>query len=429
MLLMNRRVRLGLNLFVVSLVLLPTTPAAAAAGALDTTFGGDGVVTTDFVRGSDWGVAVAIQGGDGKAVVVGVVGADRRNARFGVARYDVDGALDPTFGGDGKVITDFARGYDEADAVAIQLDGRIVVAGLAGKRIAVARYSTTGALDPTFGGDGKVMTDLTSAKDFAYGVEVQETDGKIVVAGHAGGAGGRFAVARYETDGLLDPAFGGGDGWVSTNFTTRFDYADDLAIQPNGMIVAAGGAAYDTHRGKVALARYDATGVLDATFGGGDGKVVADLGSGFDAAFSVVVQPADSRIVAAGQAGGRLVVLRYDTDGMPDATFSGDGRAFANFTRGLDYADEVVIQSDDKIVAAGAANFYGRDPKFALARYGPNGALDPSFGGDGKIVTNIAGRRDGAYGLAIQPDGKLVASGYAKAPTDTRFAVVRYLAD
>jgi uncharacterized delta-60 repeat protein len=407
---------------------VPTSPASAGAGDLDTTFSGDGIATTDFGPGNDPGVAVAIQQDD-KAVIVGVVGSDRRNARFGVARYDVDGTLDATFGGgDGKVITDFTRRYDEADAVAIQQDGKIVVAGLAGERVAVARYSTGGGLDPTFGGDGRVTTDLTPAGDFAYGVEIQSTDGKIVVAGHAGGAGGRFAVVRYETDGSLDAAFGGGDGWVATNFTRRYDYADDLTIQADGKIVAAGGANYFSRTGRVALARYEATGVLDSTFGGGDGTIMANLGPGFDAAFSVTTQASDSKIVAAGQAGERMVVLRYGTSGMPDPSFGGDGKTKTDFTSGLDYADEVVIQDDGAIVAAGATDFYGRNAKFALARYATNGVLDPSFGGDGKVVTNITRRRDGAYGLAIQSDGRLVASGYAKSPTDTRFALIRYLA-
>ena len=224
-----------------SLVLVPASPVSATAGDPDTSFGGDGIVTTDFGKGMETAVGIAIQADD-KSVVVGVVGSDRPNARFGVARYDLAGALDATFGGgDGRVVTDITPGYDEAVGVAIQDDGKIVVAGVAGKRIGVARYTTTGGLDPTFGGDGKVTTDLTNDGDYAYSVGIQETDDKIVVGGYAGGAGGRFAVARYETDGTLDPAFGGGDGWVATNLTSRYDYVDDLAIQADGKIVAAGG--------------------------------------------------------------------------------------------------------------------------------------------------------------------------------------------
>jgi uncharacterized delta-60 repeat protein len=404
---------------------VPAAPAAAAAGDLDPTFGGDGIVTTDMGKGMDTAVGIAIQGDD-KSVVVGVVGLDRKNARFGVARYDLDGSLDGTFGGgDGKVLTDFTPGYDEAIGVAIQDDGKVVAAGIAGNRIGIARYTTTGGLDPTFGGDGKVTTDLTPKGDFAYGVAIQDADDKIVVGGFAGGAGGRFAVARYETDGTLDATFGGGDGWVATNFTPRYDYIDDLAIQADGKIVAAGAANY-YRTGRVALARYNTDGSLDSGFSG-DGKILADLGGGWDGAFAVALQPADQKIVAAGQAGNRLVVLRYDTAGALDTTFSGDGKTTTDFTPGLDYADEVLVQGDGSIVAAGAADFYGRNARFALARYDSSGALDPSFGGDGKVVTNISERRDGAYGLAIQSDGNLVAAGYAKYPVDSRFALLRYL--
>ena len=408
-----------------SLVLVPASPVSATAGDPDTSFGGDGIVTTDFGKGMETAVGIAIQADD-KSVVVGVVGSDRPNARFGVARYDLAGALDATFGGgDGRVVTDFTPGYDEAVGVAIQDDGKIVVAGVAGKRIGVARYTTTGGLDPTFGGDGKVTTDLTNDGDYAYSVGIQETDDKIVVGGYAGGAGGRFAVARYETDGTLDPAFGGGDGWVATNLTSRYDYVDDLAIQADGKIVAAGGADY-YRDGRIALARYNPNGTLDTGFSG-DGKIKANLGPGFDAVFAVTVQPVDQHIVAAGQAGKRFTVLRYDTAGVPDTTFSGDGVAITDFTSGLDYADEVLIQADDKIVAAGATNFYGRNARFALARYESSGVLDQSFGGDGKITTDISRRRDGAYGLGIQSDGNLVAAGYARSPVDARFALVRYL--
>ena len=420
--------RVGLLLSVLVLVLAPASSESAAAGDLDPAFGGDGIVTTEFGNSMESASDVAIQV-DGRLVVVGDIGLDRRDSRVGVARYDLDGALDPTFGGgDGKVVTDFTRRFDRGSGVAIQDDGKIVVAGAAGKRIGVARYTATGELDPTFGGDGKVTTDLTRDRDYAWSVAIQETDDKIVVGGHAGGAGGRFAVARYETDGTLDPTFGGGDGWVATDLTSRYDVADDLAIQADGKIVAAGTADYfgGGFDARIALVRYNPNGTLDTGFSG-DGRIKVGLGPGFDGAFAVAVQPDDQRIVVAGQAGHRLCVLRYDTAGVPDTTFSGNGVTVTDFTRGLDYADEVLIQADDKIVAAGATNFYGRNAKFALARYDSNGVLDPSFGGDGKVTTDISTRRDGAYGLGIQPDGNLVAAGYARSPVDTRFALVRYV--
>jgi uncharacterized delta-60 repeat protein len=423
---LSLRARVALVLFGLSFAVLSTFPAAAAGGDLDPGFGGDGIVTTDMGKSMDIGLGIAIQGDD-KAVVVGAVGADRKDVRFGVARYDLDGSLDATFGGgDGMVVTNFTPGDDEATAVAIQADGKIVVAGFAGPRIGIARYTTSGGLDPTFGGDGKVTTDLTPKVDYAWAVAIQESDDKIVVGGFAAGAGGRFAVARYDTGGTLDATFGGGDGWVATNFTPKYDYIDDLAIQADGKIVATGVANYFSRTGGVALARYDANGTLDPGFNG-DWKILANLGPGFDGTYAVAVQPGDQKIVAAGETGRRFVVLRYDTAGAPDATFNGDGKAITNFTPGSDYADEVLVQGDGNIVAAGATDYFGRNGRFALVRYGANGVLDSSFSGDGKVMTNISKRTDRATGLGIQSDGKLVAGGYARFPTDSRFALVRYL--
>jgi uncharacterized delta-60 repeat protein len=168
-------------------------------GGLDTTFGGDGKVTTNFTTGNDFAWDMALQD-DGKIVLAG--SARGAGGRFALARYNVDGGLDATFGGDGKVITNFNTGSDVATSVAVQDDGRIVAAGWSGParsnnyRFAVARYDSDGGLDTTFGGDGKVTTNFTTGNDFAWDMALQD-DGKIVVVGRAGGAGGRFAVARY----------------------------------------------------------------------------------------------------------------------------------------------------------------------------------------------------------------------------------------
>jgi uncharacterized delta-60 repeat protein len=128
--------------------------------------------------------------------------------------------LDPSFGGDGKVTTNFSPGLDEGTDVAIQADGKIVVAGGAAGRFAVARYEMSGSLDDSFSGNGKVKTNFVGGTDRALGVAIQP-NGKIVVAGiHGIGANPTFALVRYTPDGNLDPSFGG-DGKVKTNFTCR----------------------------------------------------------------------------------------------------------------------------------------------------------------------------------------------------------------
>lgn len=202
---------------IVVLVLLTAVPSAGAqAGSLDTAFSGDGKATTNVTSGFDSAYGVAIQPVDAKIVAAGEVAGS--GGRFGLVRYDTDGSLDAGFGGDGRVTTNFTSRYDAAGDVVVQGDGRIVAAGIAGgsgSQFALARYNSDGSLDATFGGDGKVTTNFTAGSDFAFGVLVQP-DGKIVAAGRAGGSGGRIAVARYETDGDLDPTFDG-DGKVLTN--------------------------------------------------------------------------------------------------------------------------------------------------------------------------------------------------------------------
>jgi uncharacterized delta-60 repeat protein len=398
-------------------------PGLGAIGGLDPTFGGDGKVRTDFAAGPDEAVGVAVQPSDGRIVAAGWTVSS--GGRFAVTRYEPGGGLDSSFGGDGKVATNFTGRFDAAFDVAVRAaDGKIVAVGRAaglGGRFAVARYTGSGRLDTTFSGDGKVTTNFSAGDDFAFGVAVQ-ADGKIVAVGRAGGLGGRFAAARYRDNGSLDPGFSG-DGKATTNFTRGDDRADLLAVQADGRIVAAGTAGYAGGNARFALVRYEADGSLDSSFGG-DAKVTTNFVPGFDGAFAVAAQPADQKIVAAGQVGGGLGLARYLPGGGLDSSFGGDGKVTTNFTRGLDYADDVELDSGGRIVAAGSANFFGSDPRFAVARYEADGSLDPSFGGDGRVTTNLTPGRDWAFGVALQPgDGKIVAAGRARGG----FALARYL--
>jgi uncharacterized delta-60 repeat protein len=357
------------------------------------------------------------------------------------------GALDPTFGAGGKVLTDFgAAGEEIASDLAIQSDGKIVAAGNfspegVGDDFALARYNTDGTLDPTFNATGKVLTDFSGSgsDDFLSSVDVQ-SDGKIVVAGYSNASGTSydFALARYNPDGTLDPTFNG-TGKVLTDFSGSgsHDFAYALAIQSNGKIVVAGfstsGTSYD-----FALARYNPDGTLDPTFNG-TGKVLTDFsgpGLGFDLAYSVAIQ-SDGKIVAAGESRSDIsptfsvfALARYNPDGTLDPTFNGTGKVLTDFG-GPGSGEAVVavaIQSDGKIVAAG--NSSGRSWDFALARYNPDGTLDPTFNGTGKVLTDFSGSGsyDFAHALAIQPDGKIVVAGESE-PTGqgySDFALARY---
>ena len=299
---------------------------SAASGDLDPGFGEAGKVTTDFAGGYDPAHDVAIQP-NGKAVVVGATNSNpfdiNSSDDFALARYEVDGSLDQSFGDGGKVTTDFGDSFDQAEAVAVQDDGKVVVAGVTESGsgdFALARYAPDGTLDQDFGNGGKVRTDF-GGSDFAYALALQ-SDGKAVVAGFSniGDPSRDFALARYDTDGTLDQDFGNG-GKVRTDFVggespDTPDSANAVTIQPDGKIVAAGYA--DNNQAfasqDFALARYETDGALDPDFGN-DGKVMTDLGYDSEGASGLVVQP-DGRVMAAGYSESDFALVGYDSGGL-----------------------------------------------------------------------------------------------------------------
>lgn len=333
------------------------------------------------------------------------------------------GALDPSFGDAGQVATTFPIG-SFATAVAIQADGKIVAVGAAAGasldgEFAVARYDTDGDLDPTFGDAGTMVTPIAGGDgDEARSVAIQE-NGRIVVAGTDSWR--KFALVRYRPDGDLDATFGG-DGIVRTNFTPGDDVAWDVAIQDDGRIVAVGGAGF----GQLGflMARYRRDGSLDASFGD-DGRVVTKyLGAN---ARAVVMQPND-RIVVAGYNSHGLALARYRADGRLDRSFSGNGR-IGPIVWGI-FALAVALQPDGRIVVAGDFDIFA----FGLARFRADGRLDRSFGGDGVVREEVDGVEQGASGIVIQPDGRIVATG-SSGPheygddTIPRFVLIRRLPD
>src|SRR6185295_3344879 len=327
---------------------------------------------------------------------------------FGLARYNPDGSLDAGFSGDGKQMTRFGV-VDQANGVALQSDGKIIAVGGSGvtrpSDFGLARYNPNGSLDTSFSGDGRQTTPFGPFDDQAFGVALQ-SDGKSVAVGEVGGD---FGLARHNPDGSLDASFSG-DGRQTTDFG-GFDRATGVAVQGDGKIVAAGFAAGDDF----ALARYNPNGTLDTSFSG-DGKQTTDFG-GVDFAAGVALQ-GDGKIVAVGQgtAGGDFALARYNPNGSLDASFSGDGRQTTDFGN-CDFAAGVALQGDGKLVAVGQGTAGG---DFALARYNPNGSLDTSFSGDGRQTTDfVFGATDGARGVALQGDGKIVAVGLSLAASAT----------
>lgn len=365
-----------------------------SAGDLDPSFGTGGKVTTsDFPAAS-----VAIQT-DGKLVVAGSRGID-----FRLTRFNADGSLDPTFGVDGNVTTVMGSTGGVAHSVAIQGDGRIIVAG-GNSDFGLARYNVDGSLDTSFGSFGRVITDFGSMDDLAFSVTVQ-SDGKIIAVGRSGNG---FGVARYNHDGSLDSSFHG-NGMLTTILNSPSDFATSVAIQGDGKIVVAG-----TPQGEggyqFAVVRYNVDGGIDTSFGSnGNGKVMTAVyvGNG-NFANSVAIQ-GDGKIIVAGEAyngsNDDFAVARFNSDGSLDTSFDGDGKLTTDFGGSEDRGTSLGIQSNGKIVVAGWSDAHG----FAVVRYRTDGSLDTSFGNGGKQTTDL-GDSDRAAGMAIQTDGKIVVVG------------------
>lgn len=449
--------------------MLAAGAAHATPGDLDPGFDLDGRVITNGGAGQGYGMGVAIQA-DGKIVLVGEA-YNASTADFAITRYNTDGSADTSFGGDGLVETDFASGSsDGAYAVAIQSDQKIVVAGYSEGAFAVARYNTNGSLDPSFDGDGRVTTTVPGPTEYAQAWDVAiQADGKIVVAGDRNTAGNLHdsVAVRYSITGSLDTGFDG-DGIAITDSGANDGFAA-LALQDDAKIVAAGysGAdarlvryntdgsldtAFDTDgivttvvgeygfanvaiqaddkivtvtrvSGDIAAVRYNTDGSLDTGFDS-DGVATADTGT---SAFSrgLAIQP-DGRIVVTGETlvvpdGYDIAVVRFDSNGAPDTTFDSDGVGIFGHVL-YDSGTAVAIQVDGKLVVGGG------DPDFEVLRLGATGSVDNSFDTDGFATTGVGRSYDEGRAVAVQDDGKVVVAGCI-ANSTCDLAVFRYNTD
>ncbi len=383
--------------------------AEARPGDLDQTFGLGGFVSTDF-GDSEPATDVAVQP-DGRIVAVG--GA---TGEFSVARYNPSGSLDPSFGGgDGLVTTGFGA-PDTATAVAIQPDGKIVVAGAteAGpspRNLALVRYNADGSPDPGFNGTGLLFTDL-GGDDVATDVVLGPNGAITAVGGTATGPGAaNFAFARYQADGSPDNSFDF-DGQRTINFGA-LDFATDAELQPDGRIVAAG-ASVSGNSSEIALTRLTPGGAPDPSLLG-TGLVLTQIGNGAEAE-GVAVQP-DGRIVVAGAGGaGDFAMVRYRPDGTLDPSFGN----LAVVTRDRGTSLDLAIQPNGKILSLSG-------PSFGVARFNPDGSDDTGFGQGGYAAVDF-GDSSFATALSLQPDGKAVAAGFTDSgPNPDNFGLVRLL--
>jgi uncharacterized delta-60 repeat protein len=399
------------------------------------------------------------------------------------------GRLDATFGSGGKVLTSVPGAINAmANAITLQNDGKIIVAGELGVSadIGLVRYNTNGTLDTGFGSSGIAQANiLNGVLSSAIGVRVLPTTGEILAGGTIytllnPGAFIGLGVVRFNPNGSTDTTFGTAGIVQTLAFGASECGGTAFALQPDGKILLAGGCTKGTSPNLISfstIARYTANGSLDTTFGTGgtavlaeapaaitlqsDGKILVAGGGtvsryntngSIDSSFGIfgslgalgsvaaIALQGDGKIVVAGTfsdqltvpADGDFALTRYNSDGTVDETFGTHGRARADFFSGSSsaIASALAIDSKGNLVVAGKAAEGSNPSEFAVARLTSLGVLDITFGAGG-VVTTSFGEADSVAALAIQPDGKIVGVGNsfnAGANTDS-FALARYTAE
>ena len=425
-------------------LIVSSGPAMAQAGKLDPTFGVAGVFTNSLGTL----LTVAAVESDGKIVVGGEISPEAA-----VVRLNTNGTLDSTFGTGGAVSISFPGddfGGAQVIGLAIQSDGKIVAAisnfqqGF-GPLFILARLNVNGSLDTTFGSGGIVETQVgPSGGSFGAVASVLalQPDGKILLAGlNSELTGASGALARYDASGQLDNTFGNG-GVAATLLAAP----TAIALQPDGKILlAAGGnvvgfgsAAPPVSLAQVAgiISRYNANGSLDTSFGI-SGQAASAVVAGAMAVQTGGGCSSDCKILVGGTVVTSLSInngngigfglARFNSNGSVDTNFGQGGAVATSFSLNATQPNAslfaLALQSNGDIVAAGSvvtsAPFSPQTADFALARYTSNGGLDSSFGLGGKVTTAFGNNQASIYGLALESDGKIVAVGTS---------IARYLA-
>ena len=415
--------------------------AIAAPGDLDPSFSGDGKLVFDV---ADTGRADAIAvDSNGRIIVAGTVnppGADTGD--FGVARFSPTGAPDTSFSGDGFFSVDPAgdTDSDDANALVIEPSGRILVAGSesgATTDLALVRLLDNGTPDPAYGGgDGRVVQDLAAGADVASDL-VLDPAGRAVAAGTRDN---NFLVARFDTAGVLDLGFGGGDGYEAldvNNAPGNSDNGTSVAIDSAGRIVMAGYTALAVGQENFAVARFSSAGLLDPSFSndiptpGRNIVLMASEAGGDmqDLALDLGIAAGD-RPVAAGTAeitgnDEDVAVLKLDATGAPDTGFSADGKAYLNLG-GSDRADGMRIDSSGRILLGGRSVPLAGDSTLAVARLLSDGSPDASFSADGSTLTDVGPGDDNGLDIALDSTGRILASGYNGPFSGGEWELARY---
>ncbi|HOY32663.1 MAG TPA: T9SS type A sorting domain-containing protein [Bacteroidales bacterium] len=389
------------------------------AGNLDPTFGDGGKVITDIGNKDNYAQSSLLTA-DGSILTGGFSVQNNLYNGF-LVKYKNTGSIDSTFGNNGIVTCNTGTESNSFYAIAIQSDGKVVAAGKISNDIMLLRYHANGTPDSSFGNNGLVRTHIMPDQNVAA-MEIL-SDGKMLVSARIyNGANQDFGLLRYNADGTLDNSFGN-NGVVISDLTSAWELTSAMKVQADGKIVIAGrvySASYS--QSKCIIARYHANGSADYSFGT-NGITITDAGQDGFGAFTNLAFQNDGKIIAVGytieDAGGSIydnksLTVRYTADGLPDPAFGTGGIVLTETMTGSDIAWSVCIQTDGKILVGGYASVGYPDWQsyFSLIRYDGQGLLDPTFFMVGIVHTYFSDNEtNAAYSLLLQNDGKLVLAG------------------
>jgi uncharacterized delta-60 repeat protein len=431
---MKQNLLLKINLL---LCLIFTYKTYAQDGSLDNTFDSDGLLTSAVGTFDDAAYAIALKEDplnptnfNARKIIIAGHTYNGNNYDFLLMQYNNDGSLDNNFGVNGVVTISIGNYDDKAKTIAIQPDGKIVVAGNSFDgtidNFAIVRYNADGSIDNTFNGNGYVLTSIGPSGSSINSIAIQ-SDGSIFAVGYTlFGNNMDFAVAKYTSTGMLDNTFDG-DGIAITPIYNNAEFASKVLLQPDGKIVVIGSTLQNNDY-DFAMVRYNSDGSYDNTFNS-NGFITPFFNGNFNEYGNTGILQNDGKILVAGMNNSTFndfIVGRVNPDGSIDNTFGTNGFTNTDFGTSTDYGEAIgmTLQPDNKIIVAGLRNF-GVPLDFAVARYDQNGVLDASFDTDGLVNTNFGGDDQGRATI-VQSDGKILVAGSSHDGTQSRVAIARY---
>ena len=404
-------------------------------GTLDPAFGNGGIALSDPTPENDQGDAIALDP-NGRIIVGGVVGGVSYS--WGLLAFAPDGTPDANFGNNGQVVLSFA-GTDMVTDLAMQSDGRILATGHGNSSFRAARFLPDGSLDSNFAENGVAEIQFPLGGEISTSLATQP-DGSVILVGNVDAPNGHDpAMCRLLPDESLDPSFGNAGliydhapGMSTTQYTC---WPTDVLTGPDGFILMCGyTSTWPLSASNMFVSRYDAEGLPDSGFGT-EGSVTFNISLFEEVAASIALLP-DGKLLVAGYLDqeGTLdaFLLRLNTDGSIDETFGTGGMVQFALPGNDDKWFTVRVLPDGRITTTGTSGIHDTDypypQKPLIARYLPDGSLDPTFGNGGYAIIDQAGHHGPGWNSAIQADGNIVLAGtYWGEANNSQIAVYRVL--